>query len=171
MRRGTPKKIRIIGSVGSGKTTLAKELSTELNVPYHELDNVVWIRHNSGDIRRTEEEREEYLNAIMQSESWIIEGVHYEEWVANSFRDAELIIFLDTKYSIRIFRIVKRFLFQKLRFEESNYKPSIRIFLNMFKWNRYFEKVGKPSFLKISEVYCDKLLVASDKSSIGNYFG
>ncbi|WP_277619935.1 hypothetical protein [Listeria aquatica] len=31
-------KIWIIGSVASGKTTLAKELQKELGIPYHELD-------------------------------------------------------------------------------------------------------------------------------------
>jgi adenylate kinase family enzyme len=33
-----PNTIRIIGSVGSGKTTLARRISRELNVPYYELD-------------------------------------------------------------------------------------------------------------------------------------
>ena len=69
MNKESPKKIRIIGSVGSGKTTLAKELSLKLNIPYYEIDNVVWIRRKSGDIRRTDEEREEYLNAIIHSEA------------------------------------------------------------------------------------------------------
>ncbi|MEW9110479.1 MAG: DNA topology modulation protein FlaR, partial [Cytobacillus gottheilii] len=94
-----PKKIHIIGSVGSGKTSLAKELSAKFTIPYYELDNVVWIRHKSGDKRRTEEDRKDYLNRIIHSESWIIEGVHNEEWVAESFRHAEIIIFLDTNYS------------------------------------------------------------------------
>jgi adenylate kinase family enzyme len=52
-----PKKIHIIGSVGSGKTTLARTLSSYLNFPFYELDNVVWIRHQSGDVRRSEKER------------------------------------------------------------------------------------------------------------------
>ncbi|WP_419866459.1 hypothetical protein [Sediminibacillus terrae] len=93
MERNVPNKIHIIGSVGSGKTTLAKELSLKLDIPYYELDNVVWIREKSGDIRRTEEEREAYLNRIIQSESWIIEGVHNENWVSNCFKSADIIIF------------------------------------------------------------------------------
>lgn len=144
MKREFPKKIHIIGSVGSGKTTLARKLSSMLNVPFYELDNVVWKRHKYGDIRRTKKEKEEYLNTITHSETWIIEGVHHEDWVANSFRDAELIILLDTKYSLRTYRIIKRFLLQKIGLEKSNYKPTIKIFFKMFKWNRHFEEVGKP---------------------------
>lgn len=170
MKRRIPKKIHIIGSVGSGKTTLAKELSSKLSIPFYELDNIVWTRRESGDIRRTEKEREEYLNIIIQSESWIIEGVHNEAWVADSFRNAELIIFLDTKYSIRTYRIVKRFLCQKLRLEKSNYKPTIKIFFKMFNWNRYFEEVGKPNFFNEFGMYRDKLLVANNKRCIKSYF-
>lgn len=123
------KRIHIIGSVGSGKTTLAKDISSWLDIPYYELDNIVWIRHKSGDIRRTEQEREEYLNSILQSDSWIIEGIHNEDWVSNCFHNADLIFLLDTKYSIRTYRIIKRFLKQKLRIEKANYKPTLAIFL------------------------------------------
>lgn len=170
MKKRISKKIHIIGSVGSGKTTLAKELSSKFHIPFHELDNVVWIRHESGDIRRTEKERENYLNTIIHSESWIIEGVHNEDWVSDSFRKADLIIFLDTKYSIRIYRILKRFLFQKLRIEKPHYKPTFKIFFKMFKWNKYFEEVGKLKFFNEFGIYRDKLLVANNKSCINSYF-
>ncbi|MFA1710271.1 AAA family ATPase [Peribacillus frigoritolerans] len=170
MKKNIPNKIHIIGSVGSGKTTLARVLSTKLNFPFYELDNVVWFRHKAVDIRRTEVERKEYLDTIIDSENWIIEGIHNEEWVSNSFHNAELIIFLDTNYSVRTYRIVKRFLLQKLGLEKSNYKPTFQIFLNMFKWNRHFEEVGKPNFYNKFGKYSNKILVVTNKSDIENYF-
>ena len=170
MKKGIPKKIHIIGSVGSGKTTLAKELSARLQIPYYELDNIVWKRHKSGDIRRTENERKVYLQTIIDSGCWIVEGVHNEEWVKNSFQHAELIIFLDTNYSIRSYRIIKRFVLQKLGLERSNYNPTMKIFLKMFKWNRYFEKEGKPNFLNEFAVYHDKTLIVTKNDDIKNYF-
>ncbi|MFD0047798.1 DNA topology modulation protein FlaR [Actinomycetes bacterium NPDC127524] len=168
-RKNAPKKIHIIGSVGSGKTTLAKKLSLLLNIPYYELDNVVWKRHKTGDIRRTEEEREEYLTSIINSEAWIIEGVHNEDWVSPSFQNAQLIIFLDTKNSARIYRIIKRFVFQKLGIEKSNYTPTFKIFLKMFKWNRHFEQVGKPKIFNKYGQYNDRFIIINHKKSLKNF--
>lgn len=171
LKKTTPKRIHIIGSVGSGKTTLAREISLRLDIPYYELDNVVWKRHSCRDIRRTEQERERYLNNIIQSDSWIIEGVHNEDWVSNCFHSADLIIFLDTKYSIRTYRIIKRFLKQKLRLEKSNYKPTVGIFFKMFKWNRYFEEVGKVNFFNKYGIHKDKIkIINSTTNFVKKYF-
>ncbi|MEK3797111.1 AAA family ATPase [Peribacillus sp. FSL H8-0477] len=163
-------KIHIIGSVGSGKTTLAKKLSKTFSIPLYEIDNVVWKRDKSGDSRRTEEERKAYFTRILQTDTWIVEGVHNEEWVAPSFEMAEVIIFLDTNYSVRTYRIIKRFILQKLRIEPSNYKPTLPIFFKMFKWNRYFEDVGKPHFYKKYGIYNHKIVVVTKKKEIKKYF-
>jgi adenylate kinase family enzyme len=90
-----PKRIHIIGSVRCGKTTLAKELSLYLNVPFYELDNVVWYRGKSEDIRRSDEEKKEYLNFIVHSETWIIEGFHNEDWVAKGCVNAIALLHMD----------------------------------------------------------------------------
>lgn len=157
-----PTKVHIIGSVGSGKTTLAKELSIKLELPYYELDNIVWLRKENGDIRRTEEEREKLLHEIVQTDKWIIEGVHNEDWVNSSFRQAEIIIFLDTNYFIRIFRIIKRFIKQKLGFETAHYQPTLKIFFKMFQWNKQFEEVSKPLFLEKYQEYQEKFYMVKD---------
>ncbi|PGS49382.1 DNA topology modulation protein FlaR [Bacillus sp. AFS041924] len=172
MKNNLPRKIHIIGSVGSGKTTLARKMSTELNIPHYELDNVVWKRRmGHKDLMRSEKERELHLNKLISSsDTWIVEGVHNDEWVTNSFEKAELIIFLDTSYSVRTYRIIRRFFLQKLRLEKSNYKPTLKIFLKMFKWNKYFEEVGKPKFFQKFNDYNDKILVVNNISEIENYF-
>lgn len=170
MENSIPKKIHIIGSVGCGKTTLARQMSKKLNIPYYELDNVVWKRQKGHDIRRSEQERECYLNTLIRLDTWIIEGVHNEEWVGNSFKNAELIIFLDTSYSVRTYRIIKRYFLQKLRLEKSNYKPTLKIFFKMFKWNKYFEEVGKPKFFKKIKDYNVKILVVNNINEVEDYF-
>ncbi|TFE26448.1 AAA family ATPase [Cohnella luojiensis] len=160
-----PNKIHIIGSVGSGKTTLARNLSSKLSIPYYELDNVVWKRHKSGDIRRTDEERDEYLDKIIRSDRWIIEGAHNHIWVFKSFQNADLIIFLDTPYMKRIIRIIKRFFLQKMGFEKANYTPTIKMLIKMFEWNAGFEKQSKPMILNMLRQDDIKFLILKDNSS------
>ncbi|MFF2449464.1 DNA topology modulation protein FlaR [Neobacillus sp. NPDC058068] len=162
-------KIHIIGSVGSGKTTLARTLSAMLKVPHYELDNVVWKRCTTGDIRRTVDERDEYLNSIILTDAWIIEGVHYE-WVTQSFQHADVIIFLDTDYAKRTYRIIKRFILQMAGLEKANYKPTFMMFRKMFKWNAYFENESKPEIVKILSQYPDKLIILKDTKEIEKYF-
>ncbi|MEX3715869.1 DNA topology modulation protein FlaR [Cytobacillus horneckiae] len=149
MKKNIPNRIHIIGSVGSGKTTLAKTLSKNYQITYYEMDNVVWERHKSGDIRRTAEERDKYLEKIVSTDRWIIEGVHHYEWVDKSFKKADLIIFLDTPYKLRIFRIIKRYIRQILRVEVAHYTPSFKIFKDLLIWNKVFEKEIKPKVLNM----------------------
>jgi adenylate kinase family enzyme len=156
------KKVHIIGSVGSGKTTLAKYLSNKLLIPHYELDNVVWQRHQPRDIRRTDEERDQLFRSIVHSNSWIIEGAHYNEWVFQSFNRADLIIFLDTNYSKRKYRIIRRFILQVLRLEKSNYKPNLDIFRKMFIWNDNFESKVKPKVIHKLAEYSSKSITLKE---------
>jgi adenylate kinase family enzyme len=162
------KKIHIIGSVGSGKTTLARKLSKDFHIPHYELDNIVWKRFQSGDVRRSEKERDAYLNKVVTSDAWVNEGVHYQ-WVTESFINAELIIFLDTRYSKRIYRIIKRFILQRIGIEKSNYKPSFSMFKRMFRWNTYFEKVSKREIIELLKEFDDKVIIMRDHHKLEVY--
>ncbi|WP_248137593.1 AAA family ATPase [Bacillus infantis] len=155
------RKIHVIGSVGSGKTTLARKLSAQLGIPHYELDNVVWERGPHGDKRRTEKERDALLQEIISSDNWIIEGVHHT-WIMESLRQADQIILLDPPNRQRIYRIIKRFIKQKLHMEKANYKPTLEMFRKMFRWNRYFETVSKPQIMELLRPFEEKLYVLED---------
>lgn len=65
-----PNKIHIIGSVGSGKTTLARKLSSQLGIPYYELDNVVRKKvEGKGRIKRMPEERDALYAGLFDKSS------------------------------------------------------------------------------------------------------
>ncbi|WP_335871894.1 DNA topology modulation protein FlaR [Bacillus sp. 2205SS5-2] len=155
-------KIHIIGSVGSGKTTLAKTLASTLGTPYYELDNMVWKRSKiGGDIRNTERERDQQLNEIVATDEWIVEGAHHD-WVKPSLDRADRIIFLNVHVTIRVFRIIKRFVKQILRLEKANYHPSFQMLVKMFKWTIDFEKERKKEVEKLIYQYEDKVIVLKD---------
>ncbi|RHW43600.1 DNA topology modulation protein FlaR [Neobacillus notoginsengisoli] len=138
-----------------------------MKIPFYELDNVVRERHPLGDRRRTEIEVEKFLEAILLSDTWIIEGVHNEEWTSETFLQADMIIFLDPAYSTRTYRIIRRFILQKLGFEKANYTVTNEMLFKMFKWNRHFEQVGKPNFFN---TYADgqKLRLIRKKKDLSN---
>ncbi|WP_040982888.1 DNA topology modulation protein FlaR [Oceanobacillus jeddahense] len=169
MNQKLPEKIHIIGSIGSGKTTMAKRPSIQLQIPYYELDNVVWERLDTGDIKRSQAERDETLETIVNSDKWIIEGVHHK-WIAPCLQNADIIMFLDTKLSIRRFRIIKRFIRQKLGLEGSNYKPTLRILKNLYNYNTVFEHESKQEIFKMLRPYNYKLILFKNNTEIINYF-
>ena len=58
-------KLDIIGSVASGKTTLARELSEAYHVPFYEKDNIVWKRTTSGDKRGMKVKGTNYFKKLL----------------------------------------------------------------------------------------------------------
>ena len=155
-------KVDIIGSVGSGKTTLSRKISIDFNVPCCELDNVMWIRSSQGDIRRTEEERESLFKSIINSDSWIIEGSPRKVF-KEGFDKADYIILLDTPSSIRLFRIIIRWIKQRLDYEEYNTKPTWQMLCMMLKWHREFQKNRKSLLLELNQYGSKFVIIENDK--------
>lgn len=136
-------KIRIIGSVGSGKTTLAKKLSEMEGISYFETDRIVWKREQI-EVRRTDSEKNELLKQIINQPNWIIEGVHIEPWAMDSFTQADIIIFLDLpKHQIR-YQLIKRQIKQLLRIESAHYPIRLKMLKQMFYWDNLFDNKTKP---------------------------
>ena len=67
-------KLDIIGSVASGKTTRARELSEIYNIPFYQKDNIVWERTPEGDKKRSDKDRDELFQEIINGDNWIVEG-------------------------------------------------------------------------------------------------
>lgn len=132
-------KILIFGIVASGKTTLARKLSQELNIPYFEGDCIAWGFPNEKRYKRSDEEQKSIIEKIDENESWIIEGT-YRESQHSAYDLADKIIFLDTPLYKRKFRIISRFIKQKIGVEKSNYIPTFEMLKCMFKWTKDFEK-------------------------------
>lgn len=132
-------KILIFGIVASGKTTLARKLSKELNIPYYEGDCIAWGFPNEKRYKRSYEEQERIITKINENESWIIEGT-YRESQRLVYDLTDKIIFLDTPLYKRKLRIITRFIKQKTGREKSNYKPTFEMLKFMFKWTNDFEK-------------------------------
>lgn len=156
-------KILILGVVASGKTTLAKRMSEENNINYYEIDSI--IKDYEKGIRRTDEEQQEEIEKINKQSSWIIEGTLNEN-MYNLLKMADLVIYLDTPLSVRKRRIFFRFIKQKLKIEECDYKPSIKILKKMYKETNEAEK-DKSKFKNELLKYDPKVIVLKDANQMG----
>lgn len=123
-------KIRIIGPVGSGKTTFAQELGNQYLIPVTSLDGLNWIRTSQGDIHRTRIEPDKLIKEILNKDNWVIEGAQYR-YGKHTFQGADLIYFMNISHTRNIFYLMKRYLKAKFRRESSPY--SNLHFFNMGK--------------------------------------
>ncbi len=65
------KKILVIGSPGSGKSTFSRKLRDATNLPLHHLD-LIWHKPDRTTISKDELDAE--IRSIISSEEWIIDG-------------------------------------------------------------------------------------------------
>ena len=94
----------IIGCGGAGKSTLAQQLSTKLNLELIALDQLYW-RPNW-----TETPKEEWIKIVeeaAQKKNWIMDG-NYSGTMDLRIKKATHIIFLDFPTWLCLFRILKR---------------------------------------------------------------
>ena len=158
-------KILIIGIVASGKTTLAKKLSRKTNIEYYEIDSIV--HDDKNNLKRSVEEQQKIIEEINDKNNWIIEGTLRKN-LYNLLDISDKIIYLDIPLKVRKRRILLRFLKQKLKIEKCNYKPTIKMLKNMYKWTDDFEK-GKELFEKEIFKYKNKLVILKNKKQIKKY--
>lgn len=152
-------KIYIIGSNGSGKTTLAKSLSHELNIPYYELDRLLYINNYSSE-KREEEEVLGLFNDLLASDDWIIEDLGRDIF-KYGLVVADLIIFLDISLENRLKRIANRYENQKNGLLETSYIIDDDLQERIYKSTKDFEQ-RKEMFVNSLQQFSDKLLVLND---------
>ncbi len=143
-------KIDIIGSVASGKTTLAAELSAKYKVSYYEKDNIVWERTEIGDRKRTEEVRDKLFLEILSRESWIVEGSP-RKCLNESFEVCDYIILLDVNILVRLYRVLCRWIKQRMGKERCNTKPTMSFLKWNIKWVFEFDKDKKQLLKKLQD--------------------
>jgi adenylate kinase family enzyme len=163
-------KIYIVGPVASGKSTLARKLSSSLNIPYQSLDEVVHIpdkTHPWGNRKREAEERDKLFNSIIEQPHWVIEDVgrsFFEEGLVK----ADAIILLEPPARVRKYRIVKRWIKQRLGLEKCIYNPSLKMLKGMFKWSNAYD-TGEDKLKERAARYGEKVVSLKNDKAIEDY--
>ena len=154
-------KIYIIGAVGSGKTTLAKNISSYFNILHFELDDIVWDNNKKEDRKRSDEEIKELFLEIINRDNWIIEDIGRRKF-NSAYEKTDIIIFMSIPKHIRDYRLLKRWIYQKTGKLKSNYKPTLNMLYNMYVWSKADEK-SKPEKLYRLNQYKEKVLYINNE--------
>ena len=98
------KKILVIGSGGSGKSTVATRLGELLNLEVSHLDQLFW---RPGWVKPAPEEWVQIVTGLTERESWILDG-NYGGTLDVRLQKCDTVVFLDLSRWLCLWRIVKR---------------------------------------------------------------
>ncbi|MDA9064317.1 hypothetical protein N9514_00300 [Pseudomonadales bacterium] len=98
------KRVNVIGSSGSGKSTFSRELAAALRVRHIEMDAIHWL----PDWRELNDELfAEQLNQALAADSWILDG-NYARFNDLKWAVADTIIWLDYSFPRTFVQILAR---------------------------------------------------------------
>lgn len=100
------KRISVVGSSGSGKTTVARSVAQWLRVPHLELDSVYhqanWTPLPAADFQSR-------VATFAQQPGWVIDGNYHEQGVLDLvWRHADTVVWLDPPKSLVLWQVVYR---------------------------------------------------------------
>ena len=102
-------KIVVVGGPGTGKSTLAKNLGKQLNLPVYHIDGINYFANWKP---RDTDERDKIILEKINEPKWIIDGT-YKSTLEQRIQKSDLVIFLKYSTLARIKGILTRYIKQK----------------------------------------------------------
>lgn len=99
-----PRKIRVVGTSGSGKTTYARELARTLDLPFRELDEVFWAPDWT---HRDLAEARADLRQWSAAGRWVVCG-NWQSARGPLLEDADVLVWLDYPLPVVMGRVIRR---------------------------------------------------------------
>ena len=98
------KRVLIIGSGGSGKTTFAQRLAERTALPLIHLDSLYW---RAGWDPTPPDEWQNKVAELIKSDTWIMDG-NYGGTLDIRLQACDTIVFLDIRRFVCLWRVMKR---------------------------------------------------------------
>ncbi len=150
-------RISIRGVSCSGKTSLAKRLSKELNIQHIELDELYWLPEWKA---RNLTEFLKLVSSQLESESWVMDG-NYSKVYNNLNPQYDYLIWLDYPFFKIMWRYFKR-TFDRIIFKRKICNGNIENLKNLFSSDSLLIWIFKTYWKRKRELA--KLIEENDKS-------
>jgi adenylate kinase family enzyme len=98
------KKVLVIGSGGSGKSTFARHLGGLLDIEVIHLDKIYWHR---GWVETPKTEWLKTVDRLLERDAWIMDG-NFSGSLERRLVVCDTVIFLDMPRSLCVWRVLKR---------------------------------------------------------------
>jgi adenylate kinase family enzyme len=98
------KRINVVGTSGSGKTTFARKLAHRLNLPYYEMDQVFW---KPGWQESSDDEFLARVREITSGQEWVLDG-NYSRTIPEKWKHVQLIVWLDMSFLRTVLQVTRR---------------------------------------------------------------
>ncbi|MCL6604602.1 MAG: DNA topology modulation protein [Paenibacillus sp.] len=124
-------RVLVLGSGGSGKSTLSQNLSKILHLPVIHLDKHFW---KPNWVPTPNDEWDKVVESFTMKEQWIIDG-NYSRTMDIRISRADLIIYLDMPRWLCMYRILKRrVMYHKKSRPDMNEECPEKIDFEFIKW-------------------------------------
>ncbi len=144
MQKIHPKKFALIGLPGSGKSTFAVKLGGVLGIPVHHLDKHMF---EPGGKKRAKQEFIEIQQAILDEETWIVEGCSFSTFEMR-FAQADVLIYFHFSRLLCFLRLFKRFFNYKRDFGGLR---AVNLEILKYTWN--FDKEKRSRIEELRQKY------------------
>ena len=140
------KKILVIGSGGSGKSTLSLKLGATLGIDVYHLDKFYW---REGWTKPAPEEWLQIIDGLLSREQWIMDG-NFSGTLKQRIEQCDTIIFLDFSRPLCLWRIIRRRLQyrQRARPDMAN-GCNERLNLEFVSWVINYRKRSRPKVVEL----------------------
>ena len=103
----------VIGTSGAGKTTLARRIAAQLQLPHIELDAINWQSEWRDLTRHDPDEFVRRVTEAIEAEAWVVDG-NYGPVRERVWRRATHLVWLDYGRAVIMARVISRSLLRAL---------------------------------------------------------
>jgi len=149
------RKVLVIGSGGSGKSTFARQLGALLELDVIHLDSLYW---SAGWVEMSKSEWRETVAGLLNRNAWIMDG-NYSGTLEMRLAACDAVIFLDLARVVCLWRLLKRagLYRNQCRPDMAEGCPE-RLNLDFVKWVWGYRKRSRPKVVKLIEATSKKVI-------------